>query len=109
MNWLTFAVLSGGIILLGLAIVFLLFAEIVGKSQDTSWRAKRIAALKSRPAPNRNVLDPGSSEAAEYRPDTEVSGQEKIALQTSGGEKHPEARPAVETPPQQEKSNPTPH
>jgi len=102
MNWFTFIVLSGGIVLLGLAIVFLLFAEIVGKSQDTGWKARRIAASSSKPAPNSNASDSESRDA-------EVSSQEKIALQTSEKEKRPETRPAVENPSKPEKSDPAPH
>ena len=41
MNWLTFIVLGGGMILLGLAIIFLLFAEIASKIQDSEKKAGR--------------------------------------------------------------------
>jgi hypothetical protein len=81
---------------------------MVGKSQETSWKARRVAASKSRRVPHRSGTDSGTPEAAEHGPDTEVSSEERTALQTSGGEKQRESRPAAEDPSKREKTNPSP-
>jgi hypothetical protein len=109
MNWLAFIVLSGGILLLGLAIVFLLVAEIVGKSRESGRKAGGVSGMRSRPVPKTKAFSSASSEPAEYLPDLEVSSREKTALQTSGSQQRPESRPAAEDDSDREKPGSAPH
>ena len=107
MNWLTFTVLGGGMILLGLAIVFLLFAEIARKAQETSRRERRESALRARLAANNDAFDPESPRSVRHRPEVEVSAQEKSALQNSGTEKPTASGPSPESSVTPEKSRST--
>ncbi len=97
MDWLTYAVLGGAVILLGLAIVFLLFAEIASRAQETSWKARRKAARKKGFSRiNHTAFDAESSSAEAPLSKTEVSAQEKTALRITGKETQSENQPAGE-------------
>ena len=98
MNWLTFIMLGGGMILLGLAIIFLLFAEIASKLQDSGKKAGRETRLKSGSASFRNVR---------RWLNTTVSRREKAALGISGNGARPDGLVLVKNSAKPEQSRPS--
>ncbi len=90
MNWLTYILLGGGMILLGLAVVFLLFAELVAKAGTPRRQARRGFGLNSsRPFAG------------------EVSNEEKAALRMPRKEDRPKRRSEIDKPARPEKQRPS--
>ena len=90
MNWLMYILLGGGMILLGLAVVFLLFAELVAKTRTPSRQIRREFGL-----------DTSRSFAGE------VSNEEKAALKMPRKEDRPKRRRETEEPLRPEKQRPS--
>lgn len=107
MNWLNYIMLGGGMILLGLAIVFLLFAEMVKRAQASDSKTKRKSSQQRGPSPCERTFDAESSQNEGNRAREEVSIHERAALGISGKEPHPQSRPTAEDSAEPDKSRPS--
>jgi hypothetical protein len=90
MNWLMYILLGGGMILLGLAVVFLLFAELVAKAKTQHRHISREAG----PDAIRPFADG-------------ISNEEKAALKMPRKEDRPKRRRETEEPLRPEKQRPS--